>query len=321
MRETRIQTGANKRSVVSLSWQMLSTFVVSFLLEDARWQCTREYQFATPLDIARGFGEVPYQYRFLTPWVCLKISTSVPHVTFHSCLFITDVLASMLTVYSCHEILRLFGFSKTYAFPLSLLVVIPLALCFLISFGTEQPQFYPYDLPAVAFFTYGLLLLSTKRQLLFELLFCTATLNRETMLFLIFPYMRAFWVRKKAIVGVRIVLLLLWWAALKYFLSTVYSMNPGRPVHLDIAKNIQWLSDTPHLLYLLVVGGGMWVPLGCLWGTVPHDFRDLLACVVPFGLTVAIAGTIGEMRVFAEVSPLLWVGGLIAIRFSRYVDS
>jgi hypothetical protein len=296
--------------------QVLIAASVSSIFEYARRQFTREYEFATPLLIASGYGEVPYQYRFLVAWTSLNITESFPFLSFDACLFIADACAAMVTIWSSKIILERSGFSNWVSFGLSILVTLPLALCFFISPKTTYPLYYPYDFPAVAFFTVGLLLLFTKRQFAFECLFVIGTLNRESILFLLFPYLRIFVLRDAVRLQhyTRAFLLLSAWAIIKLLMYYSYSTNPGRPLHFALLKNCEWLLEDYNILYVLTLAGGLWLPMLIFKHHTPSSIKDLLACVLPFSLITIMVGGIGEQRVFLEITPLLWISLVVGIK-------
>lgn len=107
--------------------QLLLYTCAAVILEYTRRQITREYDFATSLQIATGYGEVPYQYRFLVAWLCLKLSQLVPVIEFSSYLFVTDVIAVVATIWSCRIIFEKFGLSTRASLTSAISVTIPLA--------------------------------------------------------------------------------------------------------------------------------------------------------------------------------------------------
>lgn len=101
------------------------------------------------------------------------------------------------------------------------------------------------------------------------------------------------------------------WAMLKYCITLSYAMNPGRPVHFALQNNVEWLWKNPaHALLLALVA----VPLLVSSRHLPPKFRDLLACLVPFLVIMALVGGVGELRVFLEIIPLIWMAMLIGVR-------
>lgn len=313
--------GKNEKGVPAVrvvrSWCQLLIFLsVSLILESARRHFTREYEFASSLDIARGYAEVPYQYRFIIAWICLRLSELLPALSFYSYLFVADVFAGLITLWSSRVILESSGFSPLASFWLAVFVAVPLAVGFLGSPQTSHSFYYPSDFAAVAFFTLGILLLYKRKQILFELLFLVGILNRESILFLLFPYLRIFVAGDTVRIWshLRFAFLLAAFAIIKLLIAQAYSLNPGHAVHFSLINNFEWLIRDYHIFSLFALAGGLCVPMLLIVRYIPSAIKDLLACIMPLSVIMVLVGGIGEFRIFLEIIPLLWVSVAIGIK-------
>lgn len=298
----------------------LTALISSIAFERLRIGLSQAYEFATAQDIARGVGEVPYQYRCLIPKLCLTMQELVDSPSFDACLYAIDVIACMTIIYGVRSIFDYFqkpGFIGNAA---SLLTLLPVAWCCFVMPGAPAPFLYPYDLPSTAFFTIGLALILHGKYRHFQWLFLAGTFNRETTLFLLFPYLRMGNIDggKKTIL--RAGLLLGLWSLIKGFLWIAYYPNPGRIVHTGIIKNLPAIASPITLMCLATVGFGMWIPLFIYRRHIPERLAALLSCLLPFILIMFMAGYVLELRIFLEIIPLLWVSGIITVKSARSVN-
>lgn len=302
----------NERRNIQLIAFLGIALALAVLLEILRLSFTEQYQFASSLDIAQGIGEVPYQYRVLFAKLSLLLTEHFGVLGFSDWCSLFNVISSICIVYSVFKIFIYFGISYRAAQVLALCSLLPIGYCLLVDLNDQLSSlYYIYDLPGVAFFTAGLLCLLNNEIRKFAFIFVIGTLNRETTLILLFPYLNIYNSRFGRLPIIGLGILGSSWIAVKYYLFQVYSLNPGRAVHLAVMNNIEALSSF-SIFGLVFVGGGSWILLLYSRRSIPRDLASLLSCLLPFFCVVLMAGSILELRVFLEITPLLWVAGIVS---------
>jgi hypothetical protein len=268
------------------------------------------------------FAETPFQYRILIPLLARGIEWLHPVALDKLYLAITMVwMLALLPSFARY--LRIFV-PRSAAVPAALLITYPLFFNYVF---LKNVLYYPWDMPSIVFFIWGLTLLLERRMAWYYPVFVLATLNRETTCFLILAMLCLEAGRQP--VG-RLALHLLAqsaiWLGIKLLLARCFAGNPGAGMHENhFHDNLHFIAtllgrpDTWHeftwlrALGRLLVFGGIWalVPLG--WKNTPPAARRLLWVVPPFFAAMMFVGVIHEVRIFGELIPILMVPALYGL--------
>lgn len=262
------------------------------------------------LAVVYSIGERPFVYRALLPWLARSLTWAG--------LSPSGALA-----------LLLIGFSLGLFFVMRALIDRPGAglLSFLFcetALLLLIRDIKVYDIPTIFFFALSLLLLERGKLSAFYLLFPFATLNRETSFLLSLFFAARFfnilpW--RRYIVGMGYQMGV--WIGIRFALERIFADRPGsnmlfRPV--EVAQG--YLSKPIVSLFLLAcLGLLLWMVVRG-WGEKPAGIR--LAFVLFFPVLLGlhlIAGYAFELRVLAEVSPVVFLLGIHSPRLKALPDS
>jgi len=255
----------------------------------------------------------PFQFRVLVPLIVSRIydleliKTNFP--TPYPIFFLVEFLSIFGLFFSFKIFVARFienSFLKEMA---------PFLLFYSLSFNfvlpRHNPFWYPWDLPSLLFFTIGLTALKEENWKIFYPLFCLATFNRETTLFLTFIsffIMFPDWRKIFLHCGFQSIV----WTAIKIILNRIFWENPGAGLfepHLwDNCRAIVSISAWKELL---PCAGFLWIPVLLGFPAITDFFlrRSLLVCV-PFFASMMVVGNIDEIRIFGEIIPLIVVAFL-----------
>lgn len=292
----------------------------------------------------------PFQHRLLIPAIVAALHTLLP--LGERLLFaLIEVLAWIALVLVAERALACFGIGRseplrrilafTIVVPMALHLIVPDLISYplfnlndgLLELGNWRAQrlfYYAYDLPA-AVFTLALVVLMAKfaqsgnRRWLsgYLVLFAVATLNRETTLFLILPFIMVCYRPIDRNVLVKAVLLqvalflaiqgLLQWAFMDHV--NPYAGVPGTSYENHLLGNLSLLANPLYLIaYLARFSAGIYLPVLLLRHYLdPILGRTLLWFGVPFLTSVLLFGRIQEHRVVIELVPLIWLSGIQVI--------
>lgn len=167
----------------------------------------------------------------------------------------------------------------------------------------------PYDLATGMFFAFALGLLARGRLLFYLGVFALASLNRETtflliMVFAIFFFFRLPWRRYLLWVFLQALLLVL----VRLTITTLYASNPGASMRFEPLSNFQHFLQDPLLSLsdLVMLALVLWM-CARRWKEAPQLLRVALVVMLPLQLVLyLVLGNSFEIRVFAEVYPVVW---------------
>jgi hypothetical protein len=261
----------------------------------------------SPEALVAGEASTPYQYRVLVPWLvrgALATGLITPE--------------SQLTMFAAIQVAVLIALAFVFRRFLELFVkdrvltsVMALSLYAILPFNYFNFPYYPYDVPAVLFFTLGLILIHDEKWSLFFPLFIVATINRESSIFLAVATALVFfdkyaWPKLAMLVGSQAAI----WTVIKTALWLIYRQNRWLGYGLyqfQLRMNIATLRTFP------VKGAIALATWGCLWIAVvvwhqrirdPFLRRTLLTIPV-FVAAMFIVGFVIELRIYGEVLPIV----------------
>jgi hypothetical protein len=187
--------------------------------------------------------------------------------------------------------------------------------------------YFPFDAAALFFFAAGWLAIQRRRWALYYPLLVLATLNRETswvlpVVFALVGYRRSSsrsWaLHLAAQAALWIVIKLVLYRALSSPDSTLF--EPTLPVNLATWRGMLFLKGTglKDWAKLFLAFGGLWLALPFVMRGQPEFVRRSLWAAVPVVIAMCFVGIVDEVRVYAEVVPL--VATPIVIALARWVD-
>jgi hypothetical protein len=257
-----------------------------------------------------GQGFTPFQYRALLPWI---IRWAADHLlplpgisTPRGLAFVIEAGAVFLTLWVFRYYLGFFFRSAILRSLLALSLVFVLPYNYLLS--RAYPFWLVYDMPALLFFTLGIVLLYRRRWVLYYPLFALATVNRETTCFLTVIYLLTAVGRERlGRVAAHGVAQFAVWAGIKLFLYRLYADNGGAGLYLrNAATNIHTLTQDPGSWVIILSSMGfIWFPVAVFWRRVRDAFvRRALWSGPLFLLLMFRMGNLPEVRIYAEMIPV-----------------
>ena len=287
------------------------------------WQATFER-------LVRGDAITPMQYRVLLPWLAGRVVASLRRTPFAVTLAqvrlaieLASVFALLLAVFFvAPSWLRRGGAPAAAAAPggpgawaAGLFTALALPFHFLLV--DESLSFYTYDIPAILFFVLGLAAARAERWALFYPLFVVATLNRETSCFLAVVVLitgAGRWPRRR-LLRHGLVQAALWlavkgalWVRFQQNTDLQYS-NAAGLLKNTLADNLAAAGDPRTWLLLPAVYGYLWIPLLVFRRRLPDPWlRRALLAVPLFHLVMLVPGEILELRIYADMLPLVVLG-------------
>ena len=306
------------RRVPSLISYLLLAGLASYYFTSLWFELNYEFRGAPWEAILKGTAATPFQYRVLVPWLvnglmALRVAGR-GFVSAQALLFWIQCGSVFLLVLAFQSCLGLF-FEKRLAPLFSLLLFLVLPFNYLLDRFLAIR--YPTDLPAVLFFTIGLVLLYRRNWLLFYPLFIIATLNRETSCFLSVVYLFTALGRenrRKIIIHLGAQILL--WTAIKYCLYMLYRANPGSEFFQGhIQQNLGFLMNPAAYPLFFSNLGYLWVPVLMCRRLIPDHFaRRSVLVIYPYFLGMFVIGNMYELRIYGELIPLVLTALLLIVK-------
>lgn len=166
---------------------------------------------------------------------------------------------------------------------------------------------YLYDFPSLTLFTLALALLARRRWRAFYTVFALGTLNKETMILATLVFGLALWrCMPRARLLKHLAAQSLLFLALQAGLRRLFAGAPGGSVEPHLEKNLILIASSsgPLVLGLLLAASFLIV---ARLGRKPAFLRRSLGIMVPLSLTYLCFGIYGEVRVFYEAFPVLFL--------------
>lgn len=206
----------------------------------------------------------------------------------------------------------------------ALTILIPIAWNYLLL----SDVFMPEDLPAMAFFTLGIVMLLRRRIAAFYLLFAIGTVNRESIILLVPAFLL---VSPLGGTGpgrvvrtlLHCVALLALWAGIRWVVFSLLPDTGPRLLHEDhLRTNLHFVRDMllmkRHAIRMWLTFGGLWVLIPLAWRGMPSVFRRLFALFPLMFAAMVYAGNLnGEARIWSELVPLVGIACVFCVRRCR----
>lgn len=256
-------------------------------------------------DLTAFRGATPYQYRVLMPLLASILSLLMP--------FSIPFLYAALTFAFTFGLLYVWRLYLQNYLPLkadfyALALLYPLIWNYVVVSGIR----YPWDIPAILFFVWGLVAIQRAQWRLYYFVFFLACLNRETSCFLILAFVLLNAKRHSVawITGNTLGQLTLW-LAIKILLTHFFQQNAGEKVFENhVVSNLHFVvkilrEPRDSFDWIFLTFGWMLLPIVFGWRVLPVDLKRLLGIAPPFVIGMLFAGDFGQARIHNELVPVL----------------
>ena len=167
-----------------------------------------------------------------------------------------------------------------------------------------------YDLSTAMFVSFALGLLVRGKFKEFYSLYAVSCLNRETM-FLISIFFAVYYFGRMNVIRYLFGLVCqgISFIGVRFFVTTFYADNPGRPVWFGPLQVLaDYLAQPLQSLALIGLCALIGYFVARCWKQKPVFLRLVLVMILPLQIVLHLAlGMAFEIRVFAEVFPIVWV--------------
>lgn len=343
-----------KTALEARAMWFFTVLLLAILLTCLHLALTEPWRLASLTRLVNFEAAEPFQHRLLLPAAVIGLQAFLPFG--EELLFaLLEVLGWMALMVVAHQALVTLkvGTSSLARRALAVTVTIPMALHLIVpnlqfrplyvldgnilelgDWKAERLFYYAYDLPA-AVFTLALVLIlmrylrerDSRWLTLYLGVFALATLNRETTLFLIPVFATVLYrvlegrrlIKALALqIGVFVLIQgLLQWSFADHINPS--ARIPGTHYEYHLIKNLAWFSDPLYLItYLARFGAGLYIPILLFHSRLdPALGRALLWFGIPLIAFAFLMGRIVELRVFIELVPLIWLGGIQVLAAQR----
>lgn len=291
---------------------LMVALIMAYYFSELRFGVNSIYENATPMQMVLGTAETPYQYRVLLAWLVkgLLLLPMMPETAVDGIFQVLEFLSVFALLVAFRVFLSLFFHH------LLLASVLTFTLFYILPFNLLFNFWYPYDIPSLLFFTLALIALYRHSWGWYFLIFIPASFNRETTLLLTFLFVIVNWdvipTKKLAIyTAVQLVV----WVVIKLGLQNLYITNPGTAVQFTLIDNLRFLAQPGGWLWFLPNWGMLWVLvlIGYRW-IADRFVKRALWVVFPLFLIMLLVGNIYELRIYAELIPIILLASLLIIQ-------
>jgi hypothetical protein len=182
-----------------------------------------------------------------------------------------------------------------------------LATLLLPGFFFDRGTHYLYDFSTLLIFTLALAFLAEERLGLYYLVLVLGAVNKETIVLMILVYAVVRWDRSPRRVLVRhVVAQVVIVGSVLWALNRAFSGNPGNASEWHLAKNLRLMLTLPSVASLLALASASLLVF-VRPGDKPEFLRRALIVLPPLVVTYVCLGIYGEIRVFYEAYPILFL--------------
>ena len=302
-----------------------AVFIVAALLSlyfvGMRAELTNVFQPASLASLVAHDAPTPFQYRLLVPtlveWIHGRELQAVSGIRAEETVAWIDFACVLGTWAAMRALIAGLGIGSVRSGALALLIFYALPFHYL--FARQAPLRFVWDMPAILFFSCGLLALQRRWWSAYYIVFALGTLNKETTLFLAGVQLLTTWgAIPRRIVAQHLAAQLAIWIAIKFALHYAFSANPGvGSIPNVLEPNLRALLTPAALFSLASVFGFLWIPVAAFHKQIADPFarRALWVCL-PYALGAFYVGSIVELRVWGELIPLIALGVVEVFRGS-----
>ena len=174
-------------------------------------------------------------------------------------------------------------------------------------FFFDRGTHYLYDFATLVLFTLALDAIARNHLRRFYVIFALGILNKETMGLATLVFTLANWERvPRSRLAKHVAAQLALLGGVRWVLERVFASNPGGPAEWHLIKNwrLAQAPPDPWSLVLLAAGG---VLVFARLGQRPRFLKQALVVLIPLLASYVLFGIYGEVRVFYEAYPILFL--------------
>jgi len=257
----------------------------------------------------------PPQLRVLVPALVHLIRDYVPFELRHLYLIITFGF-SLALLYAFRNFIRIFIQNKTAD-----LYALVLVYTLTFNYTALNPIFYPSDIPAILFFTLGLIFILKRRWVWYYILFPIAVVNRESIAFLSIALVFLLYKKLPFVqLVIHSIIQFIIWMGIKLVLAHIFADNPGSEFRFTYAENFWVLVGMVTQLKLpllarLLIFGLMWTLIPYGWKETPSEIKRLFIVFIPFVIIIFTIGCfIDEIREYCEMNVVITAPAIFGLR-------
>lgn len=306
------------------------TFLVSLLFTKYYFLFTHEhYEPASTERMSEFAADKVFQKRVL-PILLANFTINLTGLSLDHVIKVFCLLSCIALLYGFRDLLD--ESSPNAPAGLAFLVIVPVGWNYIALNGI----YHTYDIPALAFFCWGLVLFLRKRFVLFYAIYILAGLNRESTCFItiaIFSlglripepknfmhvFIQSLFKTNKHLLLHCVIQMLLWFSN-KFGLEYFFRNSPGNYYENTLSMTIfikDALNGNPswpyldtssffgHPLCFFTIFAGLWLILPFLWKHIPSSSKKLFWVVPPYLLAAFLHANLMETRVYHEINVIL----------------
>lgn len=292
---------------------------------------THEYYPPAQSDrVARFEADKVFQKRFLVPVIANTLSEATNASFDHSIKFIV-FLSTIALVYGFRKMLNLFVPNEHFKY-ISIFVLIPISWNYIVL----NSIFHAYDIPAISFYCWGIILFTKNKFLFFYALFIIATFNRESSCFvtisiLLLKFEYTFKNRKNYLLQLFIInrflfkhvlIQFLIWLVIVFYIKYSIKNNPGsfyeetfsmiHFVKCIVENEACWPYLNPNSFFsnprcFLTLFFGLWTFIPLFWRYIPPSSKKLLLLIPIYLIPCILYANLMETRVYHELNIIISV--------------
>ena len=290
---------------------------------------THEYYPPAQSDrIARFEADKVFQKRFLAPIAADALSKTTS-ISFDHSLKIIVLLATIGLIYGFKGMLNLFNTNDSFQY-LSIFVLVPVFW----NYSVLNSIFHSYDIPAMSFFCWGVVLFMRNKFLIFYILFIISTLNRESSCFITISVLLLKFdynikekrnylfetLRMNKFLLKHIFFQFLIWLGLVFSIKILVKNNPGSFYEETFSMFIFfesmltneacWPYLSPNSFFsnprcFTTMFLGIWIFIPLFWRYIPPSSKKLLFLIPIYLIPCILYANLMETRVYHELNIII----------------
>lgn len=310
--------------------------IISLVFTKYYFLYTHEYYPPAQSDLIANFeADKVFQKRFLIPVITNTFSNTLDISFDHSLKFFILVLTIAL-IYGFKEMLNLFNTNDTIQY-LSIFILVPVFW----NYAVLNSIFHAYDIPAMSFFCWGVVLFIKNKFFLFYILFSFATLNRESTCFITISILllqidKFSKMKNNKFLIKHVFYQFIIWVGLVYSVKYLIKDNPGSfyeetfsIIHFFecmLRNDACWPFLSPNSFFsnprcFLTLFFGLWIFIPIFWRFNSPSSKKLLLLIPVYLIPCVLYANLMETRVYHELNiviSLFSVLGFYNFLFTNY---